>query len=82
MKFKESLNEGSGSTKAKGVTIGDKFIPRDNNKTKQIYTIKDIYTVINSKGKIVNYQFWATHDFMGQEILSEHPASSVIRGKV
>ena len=67
---------------AKGVTIGDRFIPKDNNKRKDIYTVIDIYTITNSKKEIVGYEFIAEHDYLGQKIISKHPASSIIRTRI
>ena len=61
-----------------GVTIGDKFIQR--GKGNSVATVVDIYTVTNSKGKIVRYECIATSNVIGQKVLFEVPFASVVRG--
>ena len=62
--------------------IGDRFIPRDNNKERRIYTVIDILTTTNSKGEIVRRQAQATHELACQQVLSLHAMATVSMNKI
>lgn len=81
MKRYKKLLENSGTTHAHGVSIGDKFIPY-NDKRKDVYTVIDIYTVINSKGAVVEYQCITEHEVGSQKIKNQTPFATIIRSGI
>lgn len=60
--------------------LGVKFIPRGKGKT--VYTVIDIYTIKNMKGKIIRSYLVAEHMLMGQVMVGEIPVASIVRGTI
>jgi len=69
--------------KINNVTIGDKFIHPSNSRSKRISEVVDF---IEHKslitGSVIGYSCISTTEFMGQQLKSEVPFSTVIRNKV
>ena len=65
----------------KAIKIGDTFT-KGENKYKVIYTVIDIYTVTNSKGKFIRKEYMATNDFLGQTITSIVPMNTILRNRI
>ena len=66
----------------KKAEIGDKFTKPQDKKVKIVYTVTDIYTVTDSKGKFVRNEYLASNNFMGQTITSIVPLATIMRNYV
>ena len=60
--------------------IGTRFWTR--GKHPRLCTVIDVYTTCNSKNEVVKKAYVANHDFMGQKIISEYPATSIKMGLI
>ncbi len=62
------------------ITKGLKFIR--NTTRRDVETVTDIYTTKNLNGDIIKTTYLAEHDFLGQKVKSEVPASVINRSEI
>ena len=67
----------------KGVTIGDKFINPNSNKTKRVSTVIDFVEHKSLiKNEITGYSCWAENEIVGQKIKYEVAFTTALRNKI
>lgn len=60
------------------IQVGTKFKTR--GKHPRVCTVVDIYTTTNLKGEVVQVEYVAVHEFMGQLVKGRYPAPSIQLG--
>lgn len=64
----------------KGVTIGDQFKKRNDNK--KVYTVVSFYKITDMEDNVIEYICNVENDFLGQKIKSTVPFATVNLNKI